>query len=121
MLTKYEPCQAYLENKLYPSRESWARYSIGKIFTAGVESTQQVESINGVLKKHLDRSTLLKKLVKEVERELNKEAHYSRLNNYYGSNPSIGLPSTYKTIFKDIDSILKECLMPIYCHFREHK
>ncbi|CAB5190655.1 unnamed protein product [Rhizophagus irregularis] len=54
MLTKYEPCQAYLENKLYPSRESWARYSIGKIFTAGVESTQQIKSINGVLKKHLD-------------------------------------------------------------------
>ncbi|GET51030.1 hypothetical protein GLOIN_2v1773736 [Rhizophagus irregularis DAOM 181602=DAOM 197198] len=52
-------------------------------------------------------------LVKEVERELDKEAHYSRLNNYYGSNLSIGLPSTYETIFKDIDSILKECLMPI--------
>ena len=113
MLTKYEPCRTYLENKLYPSRESWARYSTGKIFTAGVESTQRVESINGVLKKHLDRGTLLKELVREVERELNKEAHYSRLNDYYGSNPAIGLQSTYETIFKDIDSILKEFLAPI--------
>ncbi|CAB5203023.1 unnamed protein product [Rhizophagus irregularis] len=52
-------------------------------------------------------------LVKEVERELDKEAHYSCLNNYYESNLSIGLPSTYETIFKDIDSILKECLTPI--------
>ncbi|EXX50615.1 hypothetical protein RirG_269120 [Rhizophagus irregularis DAOM 197198w] len=54
MLTKYEPCRTYLEKKLYSSRESWARYAIGKVFTAGVESTQRVESINGVLKKHLD-------------------------------------------------------------------
>ena len=84
-----------------------------KIFTAGVESTQRVEFINGVLKKHLDRGTLLKELVKEVERELDKEAHYSHLNDYYGSNPTIGLPSTYETIFKEIDSILKEFLAPI--------
>src|ERR1041385_8781756 len=113
MLLKYEPCRTYLENKLYPNHKSWARYSIGKVFTAGVESTQRVESINGVLKKHLDRGTLLKKLVRAIESELDKEAHYSHLNDYYGSNPTIGLPSTYNTIFKDIDSILKECLAPI--------
>ncbi|CAG8553558.1 6768_t:CDS:2, partial [Rhizophagus irregularis] len=113
MLTKYEPCRTYLEKKLYPSRESWARYAIGKVFTAGVESTQRVESINGVLKKHLDRGTLLKELVREVERKLDKESYYKRLNDYYGSNPTIGLPSAYNSIFKDIDSILKECLAPI--------
>ncbi|PKC16060.1 hypothetical protein RhiirA5_407489 [Rhizophagus irregularis] len=82
MLSKYEPCRSYLENKLYPSRNSWARYSIAKVFTAGAESTQRVESINGVLKKHLDR-------------------------DYYGSNPSVGLPSTFNTIFKEIDNILQ--------------
>ncbi|CAB4407072.1 unnamed protein product [Rhizophagus irregularis] len=51
MLTKYELCRSYLEKKLYPSRKSWARYAISKVFTAGVESTQRVESNNGVLKK----------------------------------------------------------------------
>jgi hypothetical protein len=112
MLTKYEPCRSYLE-KLYQNRESWARCFIGKVFTAGVESTQRVESMNGVLKKHLDRGTLLKELVKEIEKELDKESYYSRLNDYYGSNPTIGLPSIYNTLFKDIDSILKEYLAPI--------
>ncbi|PKK62434.1 hypothetical protein RhiirC2_790396 [Rhizophagus irregularis] len=66
---------------------------------------------------HLDQDTLLKELVKEAECELDKEAYYSCLNNYYRSNPSIGLSSTYQTIFKDIDSILKECLIYILLSF----
>ena len=76
MLTKYEPCRSYLK-RLYSSRESWARYSITKVFTAGVQLTQRIESLNGILKKHMDRGTLLKELVKVIESELNKEAQYS--------------------------------------------
>src|SRR6266540_6123226 len=113
MLTKYEQCRSYLEKKLYPCCESWARYSIVKVFTAGVESTQCVESLNGVLKKHMDRETLLRELVKVIENELDKEAQYSRIRDYYGSNPSTGLPLTYNTIFKDINSVLKDFLAPI--------
>lgn len=113
MLTKYEPCRSYLEKKLYPNRNSWARYSIAKVFTAGIESTQRVESLNGVLKKHVNRGTLLKELVKEIENELDKESQYNRIKDYYGANPSTGLPSTYDTIFKDIDSVLKDFLAPI--------
>ena len=45
MLTKYEPYRPYLEKWLYPSQESWAWYCISKTFTAGIESTQHVESI----------------------------------------------------------------------------
>ncbi len=58
----------------------------------GVESIQWVEFINGILKKHLDRKTLLKELVKVVKNELEKEV------------------STYNTIFKNIDFILKNHL-----------
>ncbi|GBC52193.2 protein FAR1-RELATED SEQUENCE 5-like [Rhizophagus irregularis DAOM 181602=DAOM 197198] len=83
------------------------------VFTAGVESTQQVESINDVFKKHLDRNTLLKKLGKVIEQKLENESQYTRIKDYYGSNPSSGLPLTYFTIFKDIDSVLKDYLSPI--------
>src|SRR6266542_2619660 len=113
MLIKYEQCRSYLEKKLYPYRESWARYSIVKVFTVGVESTQRVESLNGVLKKYMNRGTLLKELVKVIESELDKEAQYSQIKNYYRSNPLIGLLSTYSILFKDIDFILKGFLAPI--------
>ncbi len=73
MLTKYKPCRSYLERKLYPSHELWAKYTIAKVFTVGVESTQRIESINSVLKKHLDQGILLKELIKVVENELEKE------------------------------------------------
>lgn len=76
MLNKYEPCHSYLENWLYPSRNSWARYSIAKTFTAGIESTQRVESINGVIKKLVDRGTRLKELVIAIERESDKESYF---------------------------------------------
>ncbi|GBC02622.1 hypothetical protein RclHR1_04710010 [Rhizophagus clarus] len=84
-----------------------------KIFTTGVESTQHVESINGVLKKHLDRGTLLKELVKVIENELEKESQYTQIKDYYGSNLSVGLPLTYNTIFKEIDHLLQIHLSPI--------
>ncbi|CAB4377221.1 unnamed protein product [Rhizophagus irregularis] len=113
MLVKYEPCRPYLEKRIYPSQESWARYCISKIFTAGIESTQRVESINGVIKKLVDRGTLLKELVTAIECELDKESHYTRINNFYGSNPSVGLPSTYNTIFKELNSVLQANLSPI--------
>ncbi|CAB4389483.1 unnamed protein product [Rhizophagus irregularis] len=86
MLAKYEPC---------------------------IESTQRVESINGVIKKLVDRGTLLKELVMAIERELDKESHYTQINDFYGSNPSVGLPSTYNTIFKELDSVLQANLLPI--------
>ena len=79
----------------------------------GVESTQHVESLNRVLKKHMDREILLKELVKVIESELDKEAQYSWIKDYYGSNLSTGLLSTYNTIFKDIDFILKDFLASI--------
>ncbi|CAG8771923.1 27383_t:CDS:2 [Gigaspora margarita] len=108
MITKYVLCCSYLESKLYPCHNSWARYAISKVFTAGIESTQQVESINGVLKKHLDRDTLLKELVKAIKQELEKESYYTRIRDYYGSNPSLGLSSMYNTIFKRYRFNIKE-------------
>ncbi|CAG8751482.1 13001_t:CDS:2, partial [Rhizophagus irregularis] len=68
---------------------------------------------NYLLNDHVNRGTLLTELVKEIENELDKESQYNRIKDYYGANPSNGLPSTYDTIFKDIDSVLKDFLAPI--------
>ncbi len=69
--------------------------------------------INSVIKKLVDRGTLLKKLVTTIECKLDKESQYIQMNDYYGSNPSVELPSIYKTIFKELDSVLQTNLLPI--------
>ncbi|RGB21823.1 hypothetical protein C1646_777187 [Rhizophagus diaphanus] len=48
-----------------------------------------------------------------IERELDKESHYTQINDFYESNPSVGLPSTYNTIFKELDSVLQANLLAI--------
>ncbi|PKY28777.1 hypothetical protein RhiirB3_391314 [Rhizophagus irregularis] len=67
----------------------------------------------GKIRDFKNQGTLLKELVKVIENELDKEAQYNRIKEYYGSNLSTGLLSTYNTIFKNIDSILKDHLAPI--------
>ncbi len=84
-----------------------------KVFTAGVKSTQHVKSLNRILKKYVNWKTLLKELVEIIESELDKEAQYNRIRDYYRSNLSTGLSSTYNIIFKNIDSVLKDLLAPI--------
>ena len=48
-----------------------------------------------------------------IKRELDKKSQYIRINEYYRLNPSIGLLSTYNTIFKELDSVLQTNLSPI--------
>ncbi|CAG8496261.1 7712_t:CDS:2, partial [Scutellospora calospora] len=74
---------------------------------------KHVKSIIGIIKKHVDSSTLLKELVTVIEQELEKKAQYTRIKDYYRSNLSVSLMSTYNTIFKEIDSILKDNLASI--------
>ncbi|CAG8824839.1 6381_t:CDS:2, partial [Gigaspora margarita] len=88
MLTKYEPDQSYSEKSFI----------------------QVIKLINSILKKQLDQGTLLKNLIKVIESELDKESYYNYIKNYYGSNVAIGLLTTYNTIFKDTENVLKDYL-----------
>ncbi len=45
-------------------------------------------------------------MVIAIEWELDKKSQYTWINEYYESNPSVGLLLTYNTIFKELDSIL---------------
>lgn len=51
------------------------------MFTASIELTQQIKSINRNLKKHLDQNTLLKELGKVIEQELENKSQYIKIKN----------------------------------------
>lgn len=52
-------------------------------------------------------------MVSVIEQELEKEAQYSRVKDYYRSNSFTSFISTYNTIFKEIDSVLRLYLASI--------
>ncbi|POG67273.1 hypothetical protein GLOIN_2v1779593 [Rhizophagus irregularis DAOM 181602=DAOM 197198] len=61
-----------------------------------------MKSINRVFKKYLDQNTLLKKLGKIIEQELENKLQYTRIKDYYKLNLLSDLSLTYSIIFKDI-------------------
>ena len=58
----------------------------------------------------MNQETLLKELVKIIENELDKKIQYNRIKDFYGLNLSTDLLSTYDSIFKEINSVLKDSL-----------
>ena len=54
LIEGYPNAKSYLK-RLYKSKESWMRYYTSSYFTAEMQSINHVKSINGVIKKDLDR------------------------------------------------------------------
>ncbi len=61
----------------------------------------------------MNQETLLKELVKIIENELDKKIQYNRIKDFYGLNLSTDLLSTYDSIFKEINFVLKDSLISI--------
>lgn len=81
---------------------------INNQFTAGVNSTQHVESLNHKI--HRSNSSLLT-LVKEIQTLLDKESEYAKVEEYKDQIPTVGLATIPKTYFTSIEKIISEYLM----------
>ncbi|CAG8829791.1 4329_t:CDS:2, partial [Racocetra persica] len=68
--------------RLYRSRHVWALVYIYSTFCAGMNSTQRVKSINGVLKAEIGARTTLIKLVESIEKQIENEAKCQRESEY---------------------------------------
>ncbi len=50
MMNTFPECQLYMKRALYPNRSSWAKSYSPFQFSAGIQSTQSVESFNAIIK-----------------------------------------------------------------------
>jgi len=71
--SKYQQIDGYLQNTLYKSKESWALYFTLKLFTGGMQSTQRVEGLNGILHKSIDSKMSLSSAYQKLVNRLNTE------------------------------------------------
>ncbi|CAB5387291.1 unnamed protein product [Rhizophagus irregularis] len=74
LLQKYDDAANYLQRHLYKCRETWALCFTHRAFNAGLQSTQRVESYNGIIKNNVNGSSSLMELERTIERLLIKES-----------------------------------------------
>ncbi|CAG8576118.1 21773_t:CDS:2, partial [Gigaspora rosea] len=81
ILEKYFDASAYLQSPIYSTRQSWACSFVNRIFTAGMQSTQRVESINALVHKEVSSSSSMTDVVEAIDSRMQKEV----LNMYFMS------------------------------------
>jgi hypothetical protein len=68
LILKYSQAESYLHRILYESKESWAYCFTLQLFTGGIQSTQRVESLNGILHKAIESSMNLTMVYEKIEK-----------------------------------------------------
>ncbi|CAG8783038.1 24647_t:CDS:2, partial [Gigaspora rosea] len=76
LINSYPTTRSYLEKTLYSTKKRWALAWISSRFTAGVQSKQRVEGINGIIKTNLTNRTSLSKLASVLDSQLARETMY---------------------------------------------
>ncbi|CAG8476877.1 3630_t:CDS:2, partial [Scutellospora calospora] len=74
LLETYSNINEYLQDSIYLTRHSWAYAFISRIFTAGMQSTQYVESINAIIHKAVSSSSTMFDVAKALDSQIQREA-----------------------------------------------
>lgn len=113
LIDQYPESAKYMTETLYVNKESWAVPWIRNQFTAGVQSTQRIESINKQIHDKVDRSTSLCDLVVNINDYVKGEEHFEKFEIERNALPTVGLPMLHTRFFGQTDDIMKQYLTPI--------
>ncbi|UZO12839.1 uncharacterized protein OCT59_004352 [Rhizophagus irregularis] len=92
LVSKYSQTESYLHNILYKSKKSWAYCFTLRLFTGDIQSTQRIESLNGILHKAI-----------ESRLELGLGL---RFITYKYAKPHYNQPYMVAVIFKNISTLI---------------
>jgi hypothetical protein len=98
---------------LYNNRSSWAKSYAPFQFNAGVQSTQSVESFNGIIKKALNSTSTLCEVEKAINKRHEAESQYCKLADLKAQQTTVGLPHLSSQFFSNIDTVLVYFLTPL--------
>ncbi|CAB5195400.1 unnamed protein product [Rhizophagus irregularis] len=121
LLNEYPDAKNYLQRQLYPCREAWALCFTHRAFNAGIQNTQRVESYNGIIKNNVSGSSSLIELERTIERLLEKESRYVRLNETIGKLPVSQEEDYYNHYFKEVDVLCQQFLTPAVLKLQRHE
>ena len=112
MIKTFPGCQRYMTRTLYSTRISWARAYTPFQFNAGIQSTQSVESFNGIIKRSLNASSTLCDVEVAIDKRHREEEKYCQLN-LKAKYTTVGLPHLSSQFFSSVDMVIVKFLTPL--------
>ncbi|CAG8835204.1 12070_t:CDS:1 [Gigaspora margarita] len=108
--SKYAAATSYIKRQLEPCQMKWAVCYINNQFTAGANSTQQIKSFNKKIHNCIRVNSFLMTLVKEIQKLLDQESEYTRVEKYKRQILMVGVVTILKTFFNSLNAIVDEYL-----------
>jgi hypothetical protein len=81
-------------------------------FNGGIQSTQSVESFNGIIKRSLNSASTLCDIAQAIDKRHQEEFTYCQLTDLKAKYIPIGLPHLSSQFFTSVDTIIVEFLSP---------
>lgn len=82
-------------------------------FNSGIQSTQSVESFNGIIKRSLNSASTLCDVAEAIDKRHQEEIKYCQLMDLKMKYTPIGLPHISSQFFSSVDKIIVKFLTPL--------
>ena len=112
LIEKFPNSSTYMRNTLYPIRQSWVRAFTSRSFTAGMQSTQRVESINAIVHKAISSSSTMAEVVEFLDSRMQKEDLNKSFMAWKYKSTTFHQPFVVENFFSNINGLIKKYLSP---------
>jgi MULE transposase domain/FAR1 DNA-binding domain len=110
LLRDFPLANEYLNHEIYPKKERWA-ICFHEVFTNGTESTQRVESVNGIIGQVTSTKTSLVDLFKEIEKRIVKEQEKQKSKEIHFGN-AIHFNHQIQSSFSEVTASVDRLFLP---------
>ncbi|CAG8750912.1 15453_t:CDS:2, partial [Rhizophagus irregularis] len=102
----------YLHDPIYSTRHSWARAFTNRIFTAGIQSTQRVESINAIIHKVVNSSSTMAEVAEALDSRMQKEEINKNFIAWKYKSTIYHQPFVVENFFSNVNNIVQKYFSP---------
>jgi hypothetical protein len=121
MINEFPECERYMTRALYGNRISWAKAYMPFQFNGGIQSTQSVESFNGIIKRSLNSASTLCDIAETIDKRHQEEFKYCQLTDIKAKYTPIGLPHLSSQFFSSVDAIIVKFLSPFILSLQRYQ
>ncbi|RHZ47477.1 hypothetical protein Glove_579g33 [Diversispora epigaea] len=112
LLNNFPNGNSYLYDPIYSTRYSWACAFTNRVFTAGMQSTQRVESINAIIHKVVSSSSTIANVAEALDSQMQKEELNKSFIAWKYQSTIYHQPFVVENFFSNINIIIQKYFSP---------